>query len=118
MLTNFESLTSELNEIEMVMVPICIRCFGKYTKSNPIKAPEIVSRMKQAGYKLTEPRLRKIVNHIRSNSLQPLIATSDGYFVSEDPAEIKKQILSLYERAASIRRCADGLSAFLPSYNL
>jgi hypothetical protein len=42
----------------------------------------------------------------------PLIATSDGYYVSYDKIEIEKQIQSLKERAESINRCANGMLVF------
>ena len=67
------------------------------------------------GYKirLTQPRLRKLVNYIRSNSLIPLIATSNGYFTTDCKQTIQEQIKSLQERANSIERCAQGLKKFL-----
>lgn len=118
MITNFENITHELNDQELALVPIIAKSFEKYTKANPIKAPEIVKRFNQSDIakqyiKLTEPRLRKICNYIRSNAMIPLIATSSGYFVSNDKEEIEKQIKSLVERSNSIRQCADGLTKFL-----
>lgn len=115
--TNFEKITKELNERELAIVPSIIQAFKKYTKENPIKAPIIVKRynenVQKGGVKLTEPRLRKIVNHIRSYGMLPLIATSNGYYVSYDTEEIQNQITSLYERANSITNCAIGLEEFL-----
>jgi len=63
--------------------------------------------------RLTGPRLRKLVNYIRSNSLLPLIATSQGYFTTDCKQTIQEQIKSLQERASSIDRCARGLNNFL-----
>jgi hypothetical protein len=116
---NFEEHTNELNPEELKLVPLVMNGFRNYTESNPIKAPDVVSKMNQYlaknGWKikLTQPRLRKIVNHIRTNGLQPLIATSKGYFVSNDKKVIEEQILSLQQRANSIQRCADGLGKFI-----
>jgi hypothetical protein len=82
-------------------------------------APEIVKKCNEylsttnIKIKLTEPRLRKIVNYIRTNSLLPLIATSSGYYVSNDRMEIINQIESLEQRANSIARCALGLKNFI-----
>lgn len=111
--TNFENITQELTEKELKLIPILIRCFASHTKDNPIKAPEIVNKMNKAGYKMSEPRLRKCCNYIRSNAMLPLIATSDGYYCSYDKEIIKSQMQSLYERANSIKNCADGLARFL-----
>lgn len=119
MITNFENITQELNEDELKLVPLLISGFKKRTKDNPIKAPEIVKRIN--GYleannfsiKMNEPRLRKIVNHIRTNGLLPLIATSNGYYTTNDRMEIINQIDSLEQRANSIAKCALGLKKFL-----
>ncbi len=119
MITNFENYTNELNDREMEILPIVIHGFRAYKKNNPIKAELIVKRMneylKNYGYKirLTQPRLRKLVNYIRSNSLIPLIATSQGYFTTDCKETIINQIQSLNERANSIERCANGLKKFL-----
>jgi hypothetical protein len=111
MITNFEKITHELTDDELSIVPYFVKSFQKYTKENPIKAVDIVSRWNQSQQpiRLSQPRLRKICNHIRSNSLLPLIATSSGYYVSNDKTEIDKQIKSLIERANSILKCAEGL---------
>ena len=119
MITNFEEYTHELSAEEIEILPLVIHGFRGYKKTNPIKAPLIVERMNQflteRGYKirLTQPRLRKLVNYIRSNSLIPLIATSQGYFTTDCKQTIQEQIKSLQERANSIERCAQGLKKFL-----
>lgn len=120
-ITNFEDITAELSDDEIRLIPLLIGGFKNRTKANPIKAPEIVNKVndylidKGEKVRLSEPRLRKIVNHIRSNSLLPLIATSKGYFVSTDRMELINQIESLEQRANSIAKCALGLKSFLSS---
>lgn len=124
MITGFENITHELTEEELTLIPVLVAGFKRRTKDNPIKAPQIVKLVnefmqgKGSKVKLSEPRLRKCVNHIRTNGLLPLIATSHGYYVSTDPQEIKSQIQSLYERASSIRRCADGMASLIAVNNL
>ena len=118
-ITNFEQITQELNEKEMQLLPFILQGFKKHFKESPIKAPEIVKSMNDfiitnniKGIKLTEARLRKFVNHIRQNSILPLIATSVGYYISNDVEEINLQIRSLEERAKSIKDAANGLYYF------
>lgn len=120
MIENFEDITGELSADELVLIPLLIKGFKKHTKDNPIKAGEIVKNMnlyaeKNALPKMNDARLRKCVNHIRTNGLLPVIATSNGYYTSTDRAEIESQIKSLRQRASSILRCADGLGTFLPA---
>jgi hypothetical protein len=119
MITNFEDFTGELSDDELNILPAVIHSFRRYKKDNPIKAPEIIEGiniyLKKRGYKfkMSGPRLRKMVNFIRSNSLLPLIATSKGYFTDSCKLTIQEQIKSLEERSRSIQKCADGLKSFL-----
>jgi hypothetical protein len=118
MITNFTEYTSEMSEDEKKLVPILINGFSKRTKDNPIKAPEIVKRINEVKDKygikaISEPRLRKICNMIRSKGILPLIATSNGYYCSYDKQEIMEQIKSLQERADAIINSANGLKKFL-----
>ena len=119
MITNFEEHTHELTSEEKEILQLVIHGFRGYKKSSPIKAELIVKRMniflENNGYKirLTQPRLRKLVNYIRSNGLLPLIATSNGYFTSDCKLTIQQQIISLQERANSIENAVQGLKKFL-----
>lgn len=119
MITNFENITNELTDMEKMILPYVISAFSKRKKDNPIKAPEIIKKMnvwfKEQNWnlKMSEPRLRKMSNHIRTHGLLPLISTTKGYYTSEDKEEIKKQIESLEQRATSIKHSADGLRVFL-----
>ena len=119
MITNFERITSELTQEEKTMIQGLMLGLGQRRKENPIKAPEIVSAMnlfaeRHGCKKITDVRLRKMINFIRSQGMQPIIATSEGYYVSYDEADISDQIKSLTERANSILDCVHGLKKFLP----
>ena len=119
MIKNFENITQELNDDEMNLVPMVMKAFEKYTINNPIKSDVIVKKINdyfethKIKMKMTGARLRKIVNYIRTNSLKPLMATSKGYFVSNDVNVIMDQIQSLNQRAKSIRDCAHGLELLI-----
>jgi hypothetical protein len=119
MITNFETITADLTEKQLLMVPYLVGGFKNHLKGNPIKAPEIVDqcntffKAKEMDLHMTEPVLRKCVNYIRLNAMIPLIATSEGYYVSWDKEDIRNQIKSLRERANSITLCADGMEKFL-----
>ena len=110
MITNFETITQELTDKELELMHTLIVLLNSYTKENPVKAPVLCDYIS-----VKEPRLRKMVNYIRSNGLLPLIATSKGYYVSRDRTEIEAQIESLKQRARSIERCAKGMGIFLHS---
>ncbi len=118
MITNFEEITKELTEDEKKLVPVIIKGLSTKTKDNPIKGIDIVNAInlnkEKYGVKLfSEPRLRKIVNFIRTEGILPLIATSNGYYVTNDRAELQSQIDSLTQRAEAIMTSANGLKKFL-----
>ena len=116
MITNFEGITYELTDEERTLLPELLQGFRAKTKQNPVKAPDIVAKINAAKLirgKFSEARLRKMCNYIRANGLLPLIATSAGYYVSYDEAEIKREMESLLQRAASIVSGAKGLGKFL-----
>lgn len=113
MITNFEKITYDLTSDELAMLHTLIRGFKAHGKDNPIKEPQIIAALKKKGSKLTGPRLRKLCNYIRSNSLIPLIATSKGYYTSYDREEIRRQVQSLYDRANAIVDSAEGLKKFI-----
>ena len=119
MIQNFEEITIELTDEEKRLIPILIDGFKRRSKDNSIKAPDIITKINDGKErlglkkKLSEPRLRKLCNYIRSNSLLPLIATSNGYYCSYDKTEIEAQIISLQERADAIYNSAKGLRKFL-----
>lgn len=117
MITNFEDITKELSKEDYGLLVQLIKGFERRTKLDPIKAPEIVKAMNNANpqlkSKFTAVKLRKLANFIRSKGMIGLIATSDGYYTSKDPAEIKKQIQSLNERAEAIANSARGMETYL-----
>jgi len=119
MIENFEEITAELTAEEQELLPALIAGFRRHDETDPIKGSQIVIQMniwlEMNGKKgnFSEARLRKFVNHIRSNALLPLIATSKGYFCSEDTDVLHSQIRRLQQRARSILNCADGLEYYL-----
>jgi hypothetical protein len=121
MITNFEAITSPLTEDELKLIPYLVDGLKKRDKNNAIKGEEICSRLqdfkKNIGIsekpKLTDSRLRKMVNYIRVNGLLPVGATSNGYFCITDRLEIERQVKSLKQRAEAINAAADALNKFI-----
>lgn len=110
MITNFEDITGELSKEDYQLVGELLRLFEAHTKSNSIKATEVVTiinqRNPQLKSKFTQVKLRKLSNFIRSKGMIGLIATSNGYYSSKDVKEIELQIQSLHERADAINHSA------------
>jgi hypothetical protein len=63
--------------------------------------------LKEYGLEVSGARMRKLINYIRNKCLiTNLVASSKGYYVSNDPDEINKYIYSLRQRAHEILRVA------------
>ena len=113
MITNSKR-TYELTSDDMQHVKALVSALRLRTKETAIKAPEIIRHMnayadKHGICRMTDARLRKCVNYIRSQSILPVIADSQGYYCSYDEQELSNQIKSLTERANSIMDCVQGL---------
>lgn len=119
MITNFEDHTTELTKEEIALLPALLKGLSRRAKDDPIHASGIIDGMNTyiakngMKTKFTDVRLRKMVNYIRLNGIAPVIATQKGYFISQDPDEIQKQIESLEQRARSQIESANGLRKYI-----
>lgn len=107
MIKGFNSETAPLTEYEeSVILPIVLRGLrNKVGKANAVTNRTIVQRLNIAGHTTTEPRIRKIINHIRKTDLLPgLIATSGGYFLATSEAELLDYEQSLLGREDAIKQ--------------
>lgn len=105
MIKGFDRETQPLTEYEIgVLLPLLIEGLQtKLGRENAVTNKHIVNALKGA-YKLNEARVRKIINHIRTNDLVPgLIATSEGYFIATTEAELLEYEESLKGREDAIR---------------
>ena len=106
MIKGFSNETSPLNEYELrVLLPVILAGLkDKQGKRNAVTNGYIIGRLKQHGYKIDAARLRKIINHIRTNDLLPgLVATSEGYYLATSEAELMDYEDSLRGREEAIK---------------
>jgi len=112
MITNFEDVTEGLSTNEnTVILPKLIELLKwRNGKDNAISNRKLVNLLTAMGHDVTDTRVRKMINQIRIKKLvYNLLANSKGYYVSKDPKEIHKYVLSLRERAVAINAVADSL---------
>ena len=106
MLQGFEQYTHTLTKYEEgVILPLLVS--GLKTKRGKEKAVTnkvICETLKAKGYKLTAPRVRKIIAFIRLHGLViNLISTSKGYYIATKPHELEDYINTLKQREDAIR---------------
>lgn len=107
MIKNFEAETQPLTEYEeKVLLPLILQGLRtKVGKENAVTNRTIVMRLNIAGHSVTEPRIRKLINHIRMTDLLPgLIATSGGYFLATSEKELLDYEESLLGREDAIKQ--------------
>lgn len=117
MITNFEKITADLTEDELAIKEDVLDAFknslpiGKTLKSDSLEYAIKHYLHTECNIKINfeATRLRKWVNYFRSCGILAILATSKGYYISNDPGEIMSQIDSLEERARSIQTAATGL---------
>ncbi len=112
MLKGFEIETAPLSEYEeKVLLPVMVRgLHNKFGKGMAVKNGYICDRLKAAGYDITEARVRKLISYIRINGLVPrLMASSAGYYISNDRKELADYIGSLKGRELAIRAVREAL---------
>jgi hypothetical protein len=112
MINGFDKETVPLSDYEReTLLPIVANWLKATSRSRPIINKMATSWLRDRGYNITEARFRKIVSAIRLEAIvENVIATSKGYYVSDDASEIADYIQSLRERAGAITAVADALT--------
>ena len=118
MLFGFEQETAPLNEVENKAAQIIAYCLqrGHIGSERAVTAQHICNslanqdamfRTEKGSPYLNGARIRKIINFIRTNGMCPhLIASSKGYYISNNRDELSEYIQSLHARAAAISAVA------------
>ena len=112
MIINFEKQTDALTDYERTTIlPIMARCLSnKIGKEMAITNNLMCEKIAEHGYCITPTRVRKIINYIRTNDLvEGLMATSTGYYVTQDTTELRTYIASLKGREDAIRAVRESI---------
>ena len=105
MISGFEIETAPLSEYEEQHLLPAIRSIlcAHVGPMAAITNKKIVALLSPT-HKVNDTRVRKVINHIRNHDLIPcLLATSDGYFVATDEAEVTAYEESLLGREMAIK---------------
>ena len=106
MINGFEKETHDLSQYEIsILVPQVVEILkNKIGKQNSITNDKIREIINQHKAILTNSRLRQIIHYIRIKGLvKCLIATSKGYYISNNVEEFMSYMDSLTQRENSIR---------------
>jgi len=106
MITTFEEQTHPLTDYELkTLLPLMIQGFTtKIGVSKCVTNPQICKALKNKGFEVNEPRIRKLVFYIRQRNLVPnLIASSKGYWIATDRKEVDTWVDSLKSRIDALK---------------
>jgi hypothetical protein len=119
MINGFNKQTAPLNDYEKkILLPELVRGLSrKHGKRNQITSGKIIEGMRGAGYRLDGPRLRKLINHIRTKGLiLCLVSNSDGYYIATSADEVDDCIASIQGRIDAQQAIIDALKVQQQKY--
>lgn len=109
MIQGFKKETAPLTEDELKLVPLVIKQLSKCVGEKNAKRNKDICFLLNNNSKnnVRSVTMRKLINHIRRNNKLPLlVATSKGYYISNDIPEIELYLLSLTQRCSAINAMA------------
>jgi hypothetical protein len=105
MIQGFDNETKPLTDYEMTrLMPIIIQGLqAKRGIERSVTNKQMCDGLRRYGYQVSEPRIRKIINHIRCHGLViGLVSTSKGYYIATSRDELDTYIQSLIGREGAI----------------
>lgn len=104
MVIGFEHLTAQLSaEEEAIAVLLSERLVKCKGQNMAMDNRAIRDYLQRKDCYVSAVRVRKIINHIRINSMvSNLVASSRGYYIAENQEELDRYVTSLRQRASAI----------------
>lgn len=98
----FENITHELTEFETeTLIPVLVEKLSQHKeKANAIKCGQLSDHViKRTGRRVNDPRIRKMIEHIRQNHLLPNVCAGVcGYYVTDGPEDLQQWIRTMKQR--------------------
>lgn len=110
MIIGFEEETQPLTTEEMTLVSRFAKGLqDRIGEEKAVTSDRIIRTLKGEGYPgINGPRVRKIINYIRTKKLlKNLVATSKGYYIEPDPEKVRLYVAGLKARAEAILAVAN-----------
>lgn len=102
----YENITHELrkDEVEKYLPMIVAKLSAHKGRANAITNEKIRDYVHdRCGVMLREPRVRKIVEHIRQAYIvQNLVASIKGYYIAECPGEMEEWLVTMRQRRSAL----------------
>ena len=89
-----------------------MNCIAEYLRDNSSTDKPVLSKELQQHFHVDGRQVRRSVHDARCNGV-PICISDDGYFYSEDDADIRRTMLTLESRSREISEAAEGLRRLL-----
>jgi len=119
MITSFEELTYQITDNEKrcaKFIEAVLRKTNKFYTNKQLRKLIFDRSGNQTEFDLADSRIRVIMNYLRRTTAPNIIASSNGYKITEDIDELNKYLESLYDRIDAIKVIADQTSFYVKQY--
>jgi hypothetical protein len=119
MIANFEELTYQITENEKrcaKFIEAVLRKYNKFYTNKQLRKLIFERSGNEPEFELADSRIRVIMNYLRRTTAPNIIASSNGYKITEDIDELNKYLESLYDRIDAIKVIADQTSFYVKQY--
>jgi uncharacterized protein YpuA (DUF1002 family) len=119
MIALFEELTYQITDNEKrcaKFIEAVLRKTNKFYTNKQLRKLIFERSGNDTEFDLADSRIRVIMNYLRRTTAPNIIASSNGYKITEDIDELNKYLESLYDRIDAIKVIADQTSFYVKQY--
>jgi uncharacterized protein YpuA (DUF1002 family) len=119
MIALFEELTYQITDNEKrcaKFIEAVLRKTNKFYTNKQLRKLIFERSGNDIEFDLADSRIRVIMNYLRRTTAPNIIASSNGYKITEDIDELNKYLESLYDRIDAIKVIADQTSFYVKQY--
>ncbi len=119
MIANFEELTYQITDNEKrcaKFIEAVLRKTNKFYTNKQLRKLIFERSGNDTDFELADSRIRVIMNYLRRTTAPNIIASSNGYKITEDIDELNNYLESLYDRINAIKVIADQTSFYVQQY--
>ena len=119
MIALFEELTYQITDNEKrcaKFIEAVLRKTNKFYTNKQLRKLIFERSGNDTEFDLADSRIRVTMNYLRRTTAPNIIASSNGYKITEDIDELNKYLESLYDRIDAIKVIADQTSFYVKQY--
>lgn len=107
------------NELIEKVIPAIESILRKTDKSKSLYSDEIIKMINtkvELEKPLTQIQFRQCINYMRRNKVLPIMAGSNGYYITDDIEQMAAQVESFNSRIKALEQARDGIIEIIKDY--